>query len=179
MSFRPDRRALFAVWDDDDAYERFIGGSRVAARWRDAESWHVRLRLIAGHGRWAGEPLLDDLEPARGDGGPVVTLTRAAIAPRALPRFVRHSRAVTRSHDRVAGLRRVVGAGEVPVIRLGTVAVWDDDEFAMRAVHGWHDHAAALRDAARHRMFAESLFARFEPYGSTGTWSGTDPLAAP
>ena len=164
LSFRPDRRALFAVWHDEAALDRFLDESDVAGRWTAAETaWHVRLRLIEGHGRWAGEPILDEIEPSRGVGGPVVTVTRAAIRSGALPSFLRHSRSVTSSLADVAGLRRAVGFGEVPIVRLGTVAVWDDDEAARRAMTEWSDHAAARRAAATDRMFTESLFARFEP----------------
>ena len=176
LSFRPDRRALFAVWRDDDALDRFFDASDVAARWLGAEScWHVRLRLIAGHGRWAGETVLDGVEPALGVGGPVVTLTRAAIRPGALRSFLRHSRSVTRSLGGVAGLRTAVGIGEVPIVRLGTLAVWDDDDAARRAAVEWSDHAAAMRAAVSADMFTESLFARFEPFDVRGLWSGTDP----
>lgn len=178
LSFRPDRRALFAVWSDVAALDRFLAESEVAARWAGAASaWHVRLRLIDGHGRWAGESILDEIEPAVGGGGPVVTLTRAAIRSRALRSFVRHSRSVTRSLGGVDGLRAAVGVGEVPIVRLGTVAVWDDDHAARRASVEWADHAAAMRAAVSDDMFTESLFARFEPFDSRGTWSGRDPVA--
>ena len=176
MSFRPDRRALFAVWSDEDALDRFLDESEVAARWAAAEtSWHLRLRLIEGHGRWAGEPILDEIEPSRGVGGPVVTLTRAAIRPGAVPSFLRHSRSVTNSLDDVAGLRRAVGFGEVPIVRLGTVAVWDDDGAARRAMTAWSDHANAMRAAATDRMFTESLFARFEPIPGSPPSVRADP----
>ena len=180
LSFRPDRRALFAVWREEAALDRFLAESDVAARWASAESsWHVRLRLIDGHGRWGGRPILDTIERARGADGPVVTLTRAAIRPGALPSFLRHGRSVSGSLDGVAGLRAAVGVGEVPLVRLGTVAVWDDDEAARRASVEWSDHAAAMRAAAVDRMFTESLFARFEPFASHGTWAGTDPATLP
>lgn len=176
LSFRPDRRAVFAVWRDGDALDRFLAESAAAARWASAESaWHVRLRLIDGRGRWARETVLDEIEPATNLDGPVLTLTRAAIRPGALRSFLRHGRSVTRSLDDVAGLRAVVGVGEVPIVRLGTVAVWDDDHAARRAAVEWADHAAAMRAATTDRMFSESLFARFEPFDSHGTWSGTDP----
>lgn len=176
-SFRPDRRVLFAVWSDDAALDRFFVDSPVARRWADASAWHVRLRLIEGHGRWRGEHLLDDIEPAVGSDGPVVTITRAALRGAALPSFVAHSRSVTRSLPAVPGLRAAVGFGEVPIVRLGTFAVWDDATSVDRAVDEWSDHASAMRAAVARRMFTESLFARFEPYAPSGTWSGRDPLS--
>jgi hypothetical protein len=179
-SFQPNRRAMFAVWDDDASLDSFLAGHRVADRWSAARSvWHVRLRLIAGHGAWGGEPILEGLERVddteRTSTTPVVTVTRASIRPGALVAFGRASRAVTRSLATADGLRMVVGVGELPVARLGTVAVWDDDTSATTT--GWTAHADAARSALAHRWFSESLFARFAPYGSTGTWSGVDPTA--
>jgi hypothetical protein len=176
LSFRPDRRALFAVWSEEDALDDFLAGSDVARRWLEArEAWHVRLHLIEGHGSWAGaEPLVDiDRAPAA---GPVVTVTHASIARRALPAFTVRSGIVSRSLDGVSGLRAAVGVGELPVGRLGTVAVWSDDAAATRARASWPEHAEAMRRAREHGWFTESLFARFAPFRSSGTWSGLDPV---
>jgi hypothetical protein len=177
-SFHPGRRALFAVWRDDDALDEFLAGHPIARRWRAAghEAFHVRLRAIDGHGRWHGVDLLDGLEPARAQGGPVVTVTRATIGVQALSGFTRHARALTRTIGQVPGLRTVVGVGDLPILRLGTVAVWDDDAAVTRAMDEWHAHAAAMRAATAAGWFTESMFARFEPYLSCGTWSGADPM---
>jgi hypothetical protein len=177
LSFRPDRRAVFAVWEDDAALDRFLDRSDVALRWADARaSWHVRLRLIEGHGTWAGvDPLvgMERVVPV----GAVVTVTRATIAPRAVPAFTRRSRIVSRSLDDVPGLRVAVGVGELPVGRLGTVAVWADDTAATNASGSWPEHAEAMREAVARDWFTESMFARFVPVHSSGTWSGVDPVA--
>ena len=178
-TFRPTRRALFAVWEDDVALAGFLADSPVAARWESAhEAWHVRLRLISGHGCWGGSAPLADLVPAGpSPSGPVVTLTRAAIRARRAAVFAGHSRTVGRSLGSVSGLRAMVGVGEVPLIRLGTLAVWDDDRAVVAAAAAWSDHAAAMQAALNDRWFSESLFARFSPYASAGTWSGVDPVS--
>ena len=177
LSFRPDRRAVFAVWRDDEALDGFLADSDVARRWLDARaSWHVRLRLIEGHGSWAGADPLADMDRAATE-GPVMTITHASIAARAVPAFTRRSRVVSRSLGEVPGLRAVVGVGELPVGRLGTVAVWADDAAATRSLTSWPEHVAAMHEAHRGGWFIESLFARFAPVHSSGSWNGIDPVA--
>lgn len=177
LSFRPDRRALFAVWRDEAALDDFLIGSDVARRWDGARaSWHVRLRLIDGSGTWGGVDPLAGMERSAPDGA-IVTVTRASIRASAVPGFTRQSRIVSRSLDDLSGLRALVGVGELPIGRLGTVAVWADDATATRALGSWREHAAAMRLAREHGWFGESMFARFTPFGSSGTWSGVDPVA--
>lgn len=177
-SFQPTRRAMFAVWDDDHSVETFLADHPIAERWGAARSaWHVRLALISARGEWAGRCILDDVLPAPvAHTGPVVTLTRAAVRFRSIPAFVRASRTVTESLDEVPGLRRVVGVGEVPIARLGTVAVWDSDVSATEAAASWPAHTAAMGAARDGGWFSESLFARFAPTASSGTWAGGDPF---
>lgn len=178
LSFHPGRRAVFAVWPDEAVFDRFVASHPAAQRWRESAGyWHAGLWLISGHGRWGGHEPLPDLATCAGWTGPVVTITRAVVRPGATVAFARHARAVTGTVDDVAGLRRVAGVGEAPLMRLGTLAVWDHDAAAVSASTAWEEHAVARRAAESDTWFSESMFARFAPFASAGAWGASDPVA--
>jgi len=175
------RNALFAVWEDEADLDAFLTGSAIAGRWADAEeSWNVRLRGLSGHGSWAGVDVLDGLVAGSGD-GPVAVVTRADVRLRAWPAFRRAGRRVSDEVRTAGGLLAVVGVGEAPVGRLGTFSLWRSassiDEFAGRAgASAPAGHVEAVRRTRAERWYVEELFARFEPYASSGSWGGRDPL---
>lgn len=178
------RWAMIAVWDDDAALDRFLGGSPLARRWRihAEESFLVRLEPLASHGSWGGtDPFAPDpAEPPAGPppaGSPVAVLTRATIP-------LRHWRAFHRSvspveswmHDRGGDLLAAAGVGERPVGTLATFSLWRSADAVRAFAYGAGPHADVVRATRDHGWFAEELFARFRPYGAEGTWDGTAPL---
>ena len=168
------------MWRDEAAHERFLIAHPLARRWRRAEeAWHVRLRSIGGHGTWNGFAVTDQLTPGDpgGRGGPVVTLTRAKVRVRAWRAFGKVARRVNAAAYHTSGLIAVVGVGEAPVGRLGTFSVWESIDSAAAFAAGDAAHQEAIGSARTDDWFSEELFARFEPYGSTGTWGGRDPIA--
>jgi hypothetical protein len=171
------RSALFAVWRDEAALEQFLAGHSVAQRWQRAEeTWHVRLRGIGGHGRWNGCAVMDGLVGGNPD-GPVVMLTRAKVRLRAWGAFAKAARRVNDTAHTAPGLITLIGVGEAPIGRLGTFSVWDSIGSAVRFASENADHQQAIARTRSGNWFAEQLFARFEPFGSTGSWAGRDPLA--
>jgi hypothetical protein len=169
------RTALFAVWRDERDLEAFMADSAVARRWaRGAEQWHVRLRAVGGHGRWRGVDVLAGID--RGDDrGAIAVVTRADVRWRAWSRFWRAGRTVDRDVQRARGLLAVVAMGELPVGRLGTFSVWRGvDDVTAFATHA--NHLDVVRRTRSESWYREDLFARFQPYASSGSWEGRDPL---
>jgi hypothetical protein len=175
------RWALFAVWDDDAALDRFLAGSAVARHWAQAdEAWHVRLRPVRAHGRWSGADvpaLLDRAAPPPGDDEPVAVLTRARIRVRHLAAFHRAvPDAEANLHDQ-GGLLATVGIGEAPFVRQGTFSLWRSLPDVVAYAYRDDRHADVVQRTRAGSWYGEELFARFRPYHSAGTWEGVDPLA--
>lgn len=170
------RTALFAVWDDEGALDQFLGSHRIARRWHAAtEHWTVRLRGLGGHGAWRGFDPMAELQAGSAD-GPIAVITRADVRRPAWRAFGAASRTVDTELHAAAGLIDVVGIGEAPLGRLGTFSLWDSIGDARAFAYTMPDHIEVMRRTRDENWYAEELFARFEPFASTGTWNGRDPL---
>ena len=171
------RTALFAVWDDESDLDRFIASHRIARRWdRAAEAWHVRLRALGGHGRWRGVDPLDGM--VQGDrSGRVAIITRADVRLGASRAFGRAGREVDTELHTAEGLIDVVGIGEAPVGRLATFSLWESMGAARTYAYSMARHQQVIEETRAGDWYAEEMFARFEPYASTGTCAGRDAVA--
>jgi hypothetical protein len=173
------RTALFAVWESEADLDRFMSSHRIAKRWqRAAESWHVRLKAVGGHGTWRGIDPLDGMEP--GDrSGPIAIITRADVRRRSWKAFSRAGVEVDAELHTASGLIDVVGVGEAPVGRLATFSLWESMGAARAYAYSMPRHQQVIEETRTGDWYAEEMFARFEPYESSGTWDGRDPLESP
>jgi hypothetical protein len=167
------RTAMFAVWADEAALDRYLDAARTRSGL--AERFDVRLRAVGGHGTWRGTDVLAGLAPGS-DAGPIAVLTRADVLVRSWRPFRAVGPGVSAQLGAADGLLAVAGVGELPVGRLGTFSLWSGLG-AMRAFASSAVHRDVVRRTRAERWYGEELFARFEPYGSSGTWDGRDPLA--
>ena len=173
------RSALFAVWEDERDLDAFLAKDHIPRRWRSArESWHVRLRSVGGHGTWKGVDPMLGLDQGAG-GGPVAIITRANVRRRSWKAFGDASDIVDAELRRAPGLIDVVGIGETPIGSLATFSLWESRAAARDFAYSMPDHREVVRRTRAEDWYAEEMFARFEPYASTGTWNGRDPLSPP
>lgn len=147
------------------------------------ESWWERhaveqaaltLRPLSSRGRWDGRDPFVVRRPDDGTwAGPVVALTRSTLRLRAALRFYRAVPPVSAELRRMSGCRVAFGIGEAPVVRQGTVSVWDSAKAMKAFAYGSPQHAAVIAATPEQNWYAEELFTRFALLDATGTIDGT------
>ena len=169
---QPGRVALFAVWRDDAALDRFLAEDALAAVLAGGRG--VRLSPLRASGAWSGLPELVARERPVGDDEPVAVLTYGRLKLHRAPAFLRAS--ARAEAGAVADPALVFGTGLARLPRLvGTFSLWRSAgamrDFAYRGA----GHTGALHAVARRDFHKESTFLRFRPYAASGGWDGLPP----
>lgn len=175
------RAALLTVWDEEAAAETFLE-SPIARRWGSeaSEAWQVRLRPVRAHGSWDGELPLGKLNERNVEGlVAILTYGRLKSLSKGL-RFFRALPAPNRAVQQASGLLDAVGLGQVgsiPYATAATFSLWRSLADSMTFAYRTEAHAGVVQ-RSRDEQWSETFFARFEPYGSEGTWDGRDALSS-
>jgi hypothetical protein len=172
---KPDlgRVALVAMWDDDQAIDRFLADAPIARTL--ADGWHARLQPLRAHGSWPG--LADDLPRSRAvdNEGPVAVLTLGRLR---LPRLLPFLRASAKAEGRVVvapGLIWATGIGRPPFF--ATCSLWQSaDASAAYAYTQGDAHNDAIAAGRAKPFHHQEAFVRFRPYGTAGHLDRRNPL---
>ena len=180
------RWALFAVWEDDAALDAFLaaarsrpaGASSAASPTRSGSSRSAR--TAPGAARTRSHADARRRRVTRGDAGArVAILTRATIRPTKLVPFYRAiaaARGASCAARPGCSPRSARASGRSPARRPSRSGAASPTRAPTPT--SAPTHRDVIRATRAERWYAEELFARFRPYGSSGTWDGKDPLAS-
>jgi hypothetical protein len=173
---RPTRWALLAAWSDAASATAWDG----RLRWWDdhaLESASLAMRPLWSRGAWDGVQPFGDGTIDDNWSGPVVALTRSTVRLRRSMAFYRQVPAIADAVRGARGLRAGFAIGEAPVLRQGTVSVWDSVGDMRAFAHRAPAHTTAVRMTPRVGWYAEEMFTRFALVAATGTIDGR-PVAS-
>lgn len=182
------RWACFAIWADRDGLDAFLARDPISRAWdaEAAERFDAVLDPVSAHGTWDGvDPLAGSVPrspeptgPHPADGRPVAVLTRATVRARRLREFLSAVPGPERAMGSAAGLLAAVGIGEVPIGRQATFSLWRDAASVRAYAYDDPAHREVVRRTRTRGWYGEEWFARFRVVDASGTWDGSDPLAA-
>ncbi|MGA8746738.1 MAG: hypothetical protein WB507_12890 [Solirubrobacterales bacterium] len=173
---QPGRVGLIAAWEDDGAVEEFSRRHPLARRF--ADGWNVRMEPLRVSGFWSGMPDLPSQERATDDGEPVAVLTLGRLRLGRGAPFLQSAAPAEGEVLTHPGLLASTGLARPPRL-LSTFSLWRSAaEMRDYAYRKQGAHQAAVRADRARPFHHESAFIRFRPYSSTGSWGGSDPLAA-
>lgn len=165
------RQGLFCIFDQRTQAEDFLRHSKVIAGYRahSDEFFSAILSAFSVKGTWSGQSMdVTDREPAD---GPIAALTRASIRPIKASEFWKNSPPAEESLGQAAGCLLAVGLGEAPVFRQATFSIWESVDHMNRYARTGA-HMDAIRASLGGHHFSESMFVRFKPLQTNGTWKG-------
>lgn len=176
---RPDfsTYAILQVWENETSAKNFHKNALVMKRYkeRSIEHFQVYLKNIITRGEWSGQNPFrksNDLSSI----AEYAVITRATIKTKLLVKFWRF---VPRSRKGLLenkGLILTKGIGEVPFKNMATFSIWENLDALNQFAYQTQGHVKAIGKTRELKWYSEELFARFQPYKSSGTWFGANPL---
>lgn len=169
--------ALLQVWEHERYAEDFFRHSPLIERYREkaGEIWTIYMRSIHTKGTWGGRK---PFEPTpKEEGNPIMAIiTRATIKFSKMRTFWKYVPTSERPLGLNNGLIFTKGIGEVPAIQMATFSLWQDEDALKKFAYQSQEHAKAIAMTKALSWYSEELFARFQPYRSSGTWNGKGML---
>ena len=169
---------LLQVWESEEAAQLFFSSSDLIKEYseRTVELFTLHMRSISAGGTWVGKNPFEkgaDLDPKL----PIAIITRATIKWNWLFRFWKYVPTSQEALDGNEGLIYTKGVGEVPIVQMATFSLWKDFESVKQFAYKSKQHKEAIKRTRKNEWYKEELFARFQPYKSTGSWEGKDLLS--
>ena len=168
----PRGTLLISSWEDDDALDRFLAA-------HPADGYHVRMRPTRIVGAWPEMPGLPTEEEPMDPSEPAAVLTLGRPRLPRLIRFARTSRPAEKLAVNHPGLVKGTAAARLPRF-VATFSIWRTVSEMRDYALGRPDpgHLDAIKVNRVTPFHHQDAFVRFRPYASSGTWNGSDPLAA-
>lgn len=180
-SSKPDfgTYALLTVWKSPEEAKKFENSSKIMDRFRKRtrEIYSIFMQPVQSRGSWSGQKPFQPVKPP-GDNTMIAVLTRATLRTKFYRPFWQRVGGVSRSLQGSSGLIFTKGIGERPWTAQATFSVWDSFRDMQNFAYGkGNPHLEAIKSAQSKRGFKEELFAWFEPFETSGSWDGRDPLS--
>lgn len=169
---------LLQVWESEEAAHSFFSSSDLIKEYseRTVEVFTLYMKSISAGGTWVGKNPFEkgaDLDSKL----PIAIITRATIKWNWLFRFWKYVPTSQEALDGNEGLIYTKGVGEVPIVQMATFSLWKDFESVKQFAYKSKQHQEAIKRTRKNEWYKEEMFARFQPYKSTGTWEGKDLLS--
>jgi hypothetical protein len=168
----------FQPWDATPARWALLTSAHSGVRRRPVaakavEHASLRLRPLWSRGSWDGHPVFSRAgRAARSWTGPVVVVTRSTLRPARAARFYRTIPDIAAALGEAPGLQVAFGIGEAPLLRQGTVSIWDSQRAMAAFARGCEAHVAAIRATPDVGWYAEELFAGLAVESADGSIDG-------
>jgi len=166
----PTRWAALTCWRNDRP-----GPAADLTAWWDHhadESATLTLDPLSTRGSWDRRRPFTVAAGARRWNGPVVVLTRSTLRLGRTRAFYRAIPAVATDLRATPGCRAAFGIGEAPLVRQGTVSIWESPEAMTDFAYRTPAHSAVVAATPQQQWYAEELFTRFALVSASGTIDG-------